>query len=453
LKILIVGAGEVGFRIASHLAHENKDVVVIDNDPEAVRRVAERIDVQVITGSGSNPILLEEAGIKQADILLAVTNHDETNLVACLMASILAPTIKKLARVRDAGFDKFHGSFRDFPPNIDTIISPEIEVVKTIEQLMSVPGAVDINEFANGRVKFVGIHLEEETGLTDIPLSELSKVNTSKPLIAAIVRNEKLIIPRGNDQLKKGDLVYFISEKDNLSKTLAFFNKQEEPIKRALIVGGGRIGRRLASSLEKKSIHTKIIEKDAAQCKLLADSLDKAVVLHGDGSDQAFLNEVNAGNMDILITLTGDEETNILTSLLAKRMGVKKIITKINKFSYFPLMSAIGLQQLISPRLSAINSILRHIRRGKVISAVSIIGDQAEVMEAVALETSDIVGKPLDRLSIPKGVLITGIIRNDQVTIPRGDSVIEPGDQIIIFAMRRAIPKIEKILSVKLEYF
>jgi len=453
LKILIVGAGEVGFRIATHLAHENKDVVVIDNDPEAIRRVAERVDVQVITGSGSNPVLLEEAGIKQADILLAVTNHDETNLVACLMASLLAPTIKKLARVRDAGFDGFHDSFRDFPPNIDTIISPEIEVVKTIEQLMSVPGAVDINEFANGRVKFVGIHLDEETGLTDIPLSELSKVNKDKPLIAAIVRDEKLIIPRGGDQLKKDDLIYFISEDNNLSKTLAFFKKQEEPIKRALIVGGGRVGSRLAESLEKKSIHTKIVEKNAEQCKRLAENLDKAIVLHGDGSDHAFLNEVNAGNMDIIITLTGDEETNILTSLLAKRMGVKKIITKINKFSYFPLMAAIGLKQLISPRLSAINSILRHIRRGKVISAVSIIGDQAEVMEAVALETSDIVGKPLDRLSIPKGVLITGIIRDDQVIIPRGDSVIEPGDKIIIFAMRQAIPKIEKILSVKLEFF
>ncbi|VEN75267.1 Trk system potassium transport protein TrkA [Candidatus Desulfarcum epimagneticum] len=452
MRIIIVGAGEVGFHIASHLSRENKDVVVIDNDPEAARRVSERIDVQAIHGSGSNPLLLEEAGVKNAEIILAVTNHDETNLVASLMASIVAPHIKKIARVRGAGFDKYHDSFRDLPPHIDHIISPEIEVVKTIENLMGVPGAVDVNEFADGRVKFVGIHMENDE-LTGIPLSKLSKVNEDKPLIAAVVRNGELIIPRGNDTLEKEDLVYFISEAGDLQKTLAFFKKQEEPINRALIVGGGRIGGRLAASLEKKSIQTKLIDKDAEQCEKLADSLDKTVVLHGDASDQTLLNEVNAGNMDIVITLTGQEETNILTSLLAKRMGVRKIITKINKFSYFPLMSAIGLEQVISPRLSAINSILGHIRRGKVISAVSIIGDQAEVMEAVALETSDIVGKPLNKLSIPKGALIAGIIRGDDVTIPDGRNTVEPGDKIIIFARRQAIPKIEDFLSVKLEYF
>ena len=454
MKIIIVGAGEVGFHIASHLALENKDVVVIDRDPAAIRHVSDNIDVQTIIGSGSSPVVLEEAGIKEAEILLAVTNSDETNLVACLVANIISSSTRKLARVRDAGYDEFHENFRDHAPHIDTLINPEIEVVKTIERLISVPGAVDIGEFADGRVKFVGIHLDESVRLAGVRLSEISEIiGKQSPLIAAVIRNEELIIPRGNDRLMAGDLVYFISEKDKLLDTLAVFDKHSEPIDRVLIIGGGRIGFRLANLLEENSVYTKIIEKDPDRCTELAEQLNKAVVLHGDGSDQELLSEENIQDMDVVITLTDDEETNILTSLLVKRMGARKTITRITKFSYFPLMSMIGLEQVVSPRLSAINTILQHIRRGKVLSAKSIKNGQAEVMEAVALETSDIVGKPLKKISFPKGVLVTGIIRQDEVIIPSGESVIEPEDRIIIFAKREAIPKIEKILAVKLEYF
>jgi trk system potassium uptake protein TrkA len=209
----------------------------------------------------------------------------------------------------------------------------------------------------------------------------------------------------------------------------------------------------MANLLEENSVYTKIIEKDPNRCTELAEQLNKTVVLHGDGSDQEFLSEENIQDMDVVITLTDDEETNILASLLAKRMGARKTITRITKFSYFPLMSMIGLEQVVSPRLSAINTILQHIRRGKVLSSKSIKNEQAEVMEAVALETSDIVGKPLKKISFPKGGLVTGIIRQDKVIIPSGESVIEPEDRIIIFAKREAIPRIEKILAVKLEYF
>ncbi|MBW2643599.1 MAG: NAD-binding protein, partial [Deltaproteobacteria bacterium] len=250
-----------------------------------------------------------------------------------------------------------------------------------------------------------------------------------------------------------GDLIYFISEKDRLVESLSIFDKHIEPIDRVMIIGGGSIGFRLATLLEKDSVYTKIIEKNPDRCTELAEKLNKAVVLHGDGSNQELLRAENVRNMDVVVTLTNDEQTNILTSLLAKRMGAPKIITKISKFSYFPLMSMIGLEQVVSPRLSAINTIIQHIRRGKVLSAKSIKDEQAEIMEAVALETSDIVGKPIKEISIPEGTLVTGIIRNDTVIIPTGESVIEPGDRIIIFAKRQAIPKIEKILAVKLEYF
>ena len=454
MKVIIVGAGEVGFHIASHLALENKDVVVIDKNPDAIRRISDNLDVQVVNGSGSSPVVLEEAGIQNAEIILAVTNSDETNLVACLVADMLSSPTKKLARLRDGDFDAYHGNFREHAPHIDTIINPDTEVVKTIYRMMSVPGAVDVGEFADGRIKLVGVNLEEDSRLAGVRLSNLPDViEKARPLIAAVVRENELIIPRGNDRLKAGDLVYFISEADKLLDTLSVFNKFDQPVNRALIVGGGRIGFRLASLLEANSIYCKVIERNPDRCTYLAERLNKSIVLCGDGSDQGLLAEENIQDMDVVITLTKDEETNILASLLAKRMGARNSITRISKFSYFPLMDAIGIEQVVSPRLSAINTILQHIRRGKVLSAISLKGEQAEVIEAVALETSDIVEKPLRNISFPKGAMVAGIISKETIIIPTGDSVIRPDDRVIILARKEAIPKIEKILAVKLEYF
>lgn len=454
MKVVIIGAGEVGFNVASRLVNENKDVVVIDKDHEAIRRVSDNIDVQVVNGSGSNPVSLDEAGIKDAEILLAVTDSDEANLVACLVADILSPSTKKLARIRNADFDQYHDTFRKHAPHIDTLINPEIEVVKTIDRMMHMPGVVDVGEFSDGRIKFIGIFLDKDARLAGISLSELSSISEKqRPLIVAIIRREKLIIPRGDDTLLGGDLVYFICEEEKLLDTLTVFDKHAEPVERVLIIGGGKIGIRLARLLDKKSIYTKIIEKNPDRCAKLAEQLNKVVVIHGDGSDQELLKEENIQDIDVVVTLTNDEEVNILASLLAKQMGARKTITKISKFSYFPLMAAIGIEQVVSPRLSAINTILQHIRRGKVLSSISIKGEQAEFMEAVALETSDIVGKPLKNISFPKGVLVAGIIREENFIIPAGDSIINPGDMIIIFARKQAVPEVEKILTVKLEYF
>jgi trk system potassium uptake protein len=454
VKIVIVGAGEVGYHIASRLAFENKDVVVIDKDSTALRRVAEDMDVQTVDGSGSSPAVLQEAGIREAEILLAVTNSDETNLVACLVANMLSPSTKKLARLRGAEFDEYYEVFREQAPHIETVINPEIEVVKTIIRLMQVPGAVDVGEFADGRIKFVGVYLGTDSRLAGAQLSDLPGIiGDQRLLIAAVVRDEEVIIPRGNDHLLTGDLVYFISEDQHLRATLSIFDKHVEPVRKVLVIGGGRIGYRLAVKLEELSIYCKIIDKNTDRCAALAERLNKSVVLHGDGSDQNLLSEENVGDMDIVVTVTNDEEINILASLLSRRLGARKTITKISKFSYFPLMSTIGIEQVVSPRLSAINTILQHIRRGKVLSAISLKGEQAEAMEVVALETSAIVDKPLRRVAFPKGAIVVGIIRKERIIIPTGDSVIEPGDRLIIFAQRRAVERIEKILAVKLEYF
>jgi trk system potassium uptake protein TrkA len=296
--------------------------------------------------------------------------------------------------------------------------------------------------------------LDESSILAGVHLLDLpTLIGDNRPLIAAVVRDEELIIPRGKDYLQPRDLVYFISEEDKLMKTLSIFDKHADPVGRVLIIGGGQIGYRLAKLLEENSIYCKIIEKKPERCVYLAEQLNKTIVLHGDGSDQGLLSEENISEIDVAVTLTNDEETNIVASLLARRMGVRKSITQISKFSYLPLMSTIGIEQVVSPRLSAINTILQHIRRGKVLSAISIKGEQAEVLEAIALETSDIVSKPLKRVAFPKGAMLAGIVRKENIIIPTGETVVEPEDHIIIFARKEAVPGVEKLLSVKLEYF
>jgi len=454
VKIIIIGAGEVGFHIASRLSLENKDVIVIEKNADALRRISENLDVQNIEGCGSSPAILEQAGIKEADILLAVTNSDETNLVASLFANILSPATIKLARIRGEEYLMYQDALSHDPYGIDVMINPEVEAVKTVERLLQVPGAVDVGEFADGRIKLIGVRLDVDCPVTGTKLIDLKKkTGNKKILVAAIIRDEKVIIPSGEDQLLERDLIYFVSEENELKEALKIFGKRAEPFNHVLLVGGGNLGLKLAQALGRLSIHTKLIEKDPDRCRELVEHLDKVIVLEGDGSDQRLLQEENIQNMDVVATLTGDEETNILTSLLAKRMGAHKTVTRISKFSYFPLVSAIGLEHIVSPRLAAINTILQHVRRGKVLSAMALKGEEAEALEAVALETSDIVGKPLRQIAFPRGALVVAIIRGDEVIIPTGDSIIVPQDRIIILSTRQAIPQVEKALMVKLEYF
>jgi trk system potassium uptake protein TrkA len=454
MKIIIVGAGEVGYNIASRLASENKRVVVIDKDQNATQRIAEDLDVQVVTASGSSPKVLIEAGINDTDLLLAVTDSDETNLVACLITNFLSPTTKKLARIRNPDFDSYHEQFKNENPHIDTVINPETEVVNTIRKLMDVPGAADVGDFVGGQVKYVGIHLDKHSPVAGMRLIDFpSKFGEDRPLIAAIIRENEVIVPRGSNKVEPGDLIYFVCETKKLKKTLSLFGKKRQPAQRALIIGGGRIGERLANLLETDSIKTKIIESDINRCHYLSENMNKTVVLHGDGSDQKLFLEENVGQSDVVICVTNDDETNILVSLLAKNIGVQNTITRIGKYNYFPLLATIGIDKVVSPRISAVSSILQNIRKGKILSNISILGERAEFIEAIALKTSGITDKPLKKISFPKGAMIACIIRNGQIIIPTGDSVINPEDRIIIFAVKHAVKKLEKLLTVKLEFF
>ncbi len=454
MKIIIIGAGEVGYNIANRLASENKHVIVIDKDEAAISRLNENLDVQTITASGSNPEVLIDAGVNDADILLAVTDSDEVNLVACLMSNLIAPKIKKLARVRNSDFDPYHDRFKTQNPQIDTIINPETEVVNTIHKLMGVPGAVDVGDLVEGRVKYAGIRVGSRSPVIGIKLIHFVSVfSGERPLIAAIIRKEQVIVPRGNDKIKEGDLVYFVCENSRFEKNLKVFGIQPKPVRKALIVGGGRIGEKLARKLEKDAVKTKIIESDIDRCRYLSKQMEKTIVLHGDGSDQKLFFEENAGQSDVIISVTNEDETNILVALLAKNMGVKNTIARVEKSSYYNLLSTIGIEKVVSPRVSAISSILQDVRKGNVISDISIFCEKGEFIEAAVIKASGMAGRPLKKISFPKGALLVCIVRENKIIIPSGESIMFPGDRIILFAVKSAIKKLEKLLTIKLGFF
>ena len=446
MKAIIIGAGEVGFHIAKRLAAENKDVVVIDRNPAVLQRILDHMDVQVLEGSGCSPLVLGEAGISTADMLLAVTDSDEINLMACTFANMLAPGLTKLARIRNDEYTAY-GEHLSREIGIGLIINPEVEVVRTIEHMLRAPGAVDISDLAGGRIKIAGTWITQDNPLVGLRLMDLRKKAGTMPLIvAAIIRNDEVIVPAGSDEIREGDLVYFVCEDSQLQPVFAFLGNRPTKKSSVLIVGGGNIGLRLARALEKKPIHVKLLDKDPERCAVLASELGRTVVLVGDGTDQEALLEENIGAMDVVVTMTGNEEINILASLLAKKLGTAMAITRLNKIAYMPLVRAIGLEHIVSPRLSAVNSIFKHVRKGGVLSAVA-IKDGAEALEALAGPDSSLVGKALKDLSFPKGVLVLCIMRADSVLIPAGNDVIESGDRLFILSLTESIAVVERMLS------
>jgi trk system potassium uptake protein len=449
VKIIIVGAGEIGFHFAEWLAFEKKEVVIIDINDEALKRVSDYLDVQTLCGSGSNPAILEEAGIEEADILLAVTGSDEVNLIACFFTNILSQSIHKVALIRNRDYAEYRGELAK-NINLSMVINPELEVVKSILRIMSAPDVEEINDFMGGRLKMLGKHLPPESQLDGLKLMNLSdKIEKHKMIIAALIRDDRLIIPKGKDTLRAGDLVYFVCENKYLDEILKLFGQQSHSLKNILIVGGGNIGFALARELENTRYNVKLIEKDPQRCQIISAKLHRAIVLQGFATDQKFLEQENIGAMDMIIALTWDEEINILSCLLAKRLGAKKTIARVNKFSYIPLVHSIGIDHIVSPRLSAINSIFPYIHRGQVISMVSIRGKEAEVLEAIAMPNSEIVGVPLKSIKFLKEALILYILRGEKFLIPDGDTVVNPDDRIIILSKGENVPFIEQSLMLK----
>lgn len=454
MRVIIVGAGEVGFNVARRLSGESKDVVVIDKNAKALSKVSDSLDVQTIQGSGSSPEILEEAGIREADILLAVTDKDEINLIATFLANRISSDIIKLARIRNDDYTKYSHMFTEGDLRIDTIINPDEEVVESILRVMSVPGAVEINDFVGGKVRLIGVKLPDDSPLVGVPMMNVrDHLDGVDVVIAALVRKNRLIIPGGLDRIEQGDIVYFTCIRSQQDKLLKLAGILSYPVRKVMIVGGGNVGYLLAQTLDKKKYHTRLLDNDPERCAELSEDLDRVIVLSGDGTDQDLLKEENVGDLDMFISVTGDEEMNILSCLVAKNLGTRKTITRINNFAYIPLIQPIGIDHLVCPRLSAINSILHFVRQGKVISAVSIKGEEAEALEAIAQEKSAIVGKPIMDLDFPAGALILCFQRGEEVIIPTGTTVIEPNDRLLIISTHKNIPKIEKALTTKLELY
>jgi len=452
MKIIIIGAGEVGFNIAQRLSEENHDVVVIEKDPNKIRHIQNVIDVQAILGSGTNPSTLREAGIKESDIMVAATDSDEVNLIACLYAQHLTDYITKIARVRNPDYMEHREIFNQDFLNVDLVINPESEMVASILRLTEVPAATEVIDFVDGRIKLIGITIKDDSLLVGRKLSSFTDLE-HVILVGVIVRGEEVIIPKGQDTIQPNDLIYCVTRREEVSNISRLLNLREEGLSRLMIVGGGQTGLALASSLDTTTINTKIIEKDGQRCLELAEKLENVVVLNGDGTDRDLLMEENVADVDIMVAVTGDEENNVLISLLGKALGVRKTVTRIGKLSYIPLVSAIGIDTVVSPRLSAIRAILQYIRKGKVIYVAPLKGEGAEAIEFEALETSDIVNTPLSEVKFPKEAIVGAIVRGEEVIIPRGHNVIKPHDHLIIFALKGAIPKLEKLFTVKLEYF
>ncbi|MEK6535239.1 MAG: Trk system potassium transporter TrkA [Thermodesulfobacteriota bacterium] len=454
MKVIIIGAGEVGYHIANSLSREGIDTVVIDRNEERLHEISEALDVQTVLGSGSSPEVLRRAGMAQADMVIAVTDSDETNMIACLLASTQSRIPIRIARIRNVELNGDCSLFGTDRLNIDLCINPEREAVSNVMDLLEFPGAAEVFSFAGGRIRLLGFQIDADAVVIGKRLSDLRAMEPGfKVLITAIVRDEKLIVPSGNSFIKGGDYIFAVTDATRVRELLRFFGKNTEPPRRIIIIGGGNTGLMLALAIEKRNIAVKLIEKKHVQCEFLASHLDKTVVLHGDGTSQELLREENIEGTDFFIAVTNDEEANILGALLAKQLGARKVISLINRIDYIPLVSRVGIDGVINPRHAAISRILHYIRKGKVISATPLRDEKAEAFEFIALETSEITDRPFKDIDFPSGTIVGAICRGEEIIIPDGNSVIRPGDHVVIFTPCSAIGELEKLLTVKLEYF
>jgi len=452
MKIIIIGAGEVGFHIAEKLVGENIDVVVVESDIDRLRQIEEQLDAQFVQGSGSSPDVLRKAGITSAEMVIAVSDKDEANIVACLVANHYSPSSVKIARVRNPAYINSPDVFKEL--NIDLFINPEFEAAEKIERLLEVPQALDLIDFADGKVQLVGFRIDHDSMLANRKLFAFGDVVPNyTPLVAAIYRGLEVIVPRGADTVRAGDIVYFATTPEKMNKLLRFVGKKAEPVQRVIISGGTNTGLYLAKKLEKKGIVVRLIEQSEKRCTYLADQLTRTTVLHGDGKDSELLLQENITKMDAFIAVSKDAEDNILSCLLAKSLGSKITITLSNRVDYSSLVTTIGIDSAVSPQLAAVSRIMRFVRQGRIASVEAIREKDAEGIEFVALESSDAVNKPLKSFKFPAGALVIAVVRGEEVIIPTGDTTMQPEDRVIIFASRKAISKVEKLFSVKLEYF
>ncbi len=443
-NVLIIGAGEVGTQIAKRLSRDQYIVTVIDSNPYKLENVQNNLDVQTVLGSGASPKILEEAGIATADVCIAATNDDEINVLASIYASVLNPQITRLARVREYEYSDYMHKLDEQNIGIQLIVNPEEAVVRMIDRLLSLPQALDYAEFAQGQVRMVCYKIEEGAIIGSPLMMFKSLIESNDILVAAIRRAGTLFIPSGDDIIEKDDVVYFVYKSSQQRHLLKALNKHDAFFSSACIVGGGNIGLMLAKLFEDRGLEVKLLEKNSERAKFLAAELNNSLVLLGDAREKEVLTAENIGKMDVFVAVSEDEETNILTCLLAKNLGVRDTVARVNKSSYVSLLSSIGIDHSVNPRIAAVNSFVNYIREGKVFASVSIGADEAEIIEVEFDENSSLLNKEIKDLDLPKGALILSILRKGIVIIPQGNTIIEPQDRIIVLGTHTALKHIYK---------
>ena len=453
MKILILGAGQVGSSAADHLSREEaNEVTVVDTRPDVLRELQDRLDIRTVVGHAAHPEVLERAGADDADIVVALTDTDETNMIACQVAYTLFKTSTKIARIRSAEYMRATKLFAQDAIPIDVRISPEQLVCEYIEQLILYPGTSQVLDFADGRVRLVGARADRDGLLVGQRIATLKEhIPNTEARIAAIYRDGKAILPEGDTVIQEGDEVFFIADRKDIRVFMSEMRRLEDPVRRVVIAGGGNIGVRLAQALERTN-QVKIIEHDPKRARHISEQLNKAIVLVGDAADEDLLLEENIDNVDVFCGLTNSEEANILSSMLAKRLGAHKVMALINRTSYVDLVEAGSIDIAISPQQITIGSLLAHVRRGDVVKVHSLRRGAAEAIEAIAhgeKEVSNVVGRSIEDIELPKGAAIVALVRKDKVIIAHHDTVIESGDHVILFLTdRRKVDDLEKLFQV-----
>lgn len=458
MNILILGAGQVGSSVAENLSSEANDITLVDSNAVLLNDLSDRLDIQTVVGHASHPDVLKSAGISDADMLIAVTNSDETNIVACQVAHSLFHTPMKIARVRSQEFLKYKELFNDNDLPIDVLISPEQLISEHIQRLIEYPGALQVLDFAGGRARLVGVKAYYGGPLVGHEISELKKhIPGVDSRVAAIFRRGKGIVPDGHQVIEADDEVFFIAARKDIRAVMSELRKLDKPIKRIMLAGGGNIGKQLAQALEKK-YHVKILERDITRAEELSCALHKTIVLLGDTADKDLLMEENIDQMDVFCALTNDDEANILSSMLAKRLGARKVMSLINRHAYVDLMESEGtIDVAISPQQITISGLLAHVRRGDVVAVHSLRRGAAEAIEAIAhgdSENSKVVGKKIEEIKLPEGTTIGAIIRGEEVIMAHHDVVIENEDHLILFLLDKSkFNVVEKLFQVSVSFF
>jgi trk system potassium uptake protein TrkA len=458
MKVIICGAGQVGWQIARHLSGEKNDVTVVDNNPDLVRRATDTLDVQGLAGFASYPDILDRAGARDADMIIAATYSDEVNMVTCQVAHSVFAIPRKIARLRSQSYlDAIYSDLyrRDHMP-IDVVISPEREVAEAALQRLAAPAAFDTEQFLGGRAQLMGLRLDEECPVVNTPLRQLSDLfSTLRVVVLGIRREGRLFAPEAGDQLFVGDEAYVFAPREDIPRTLEVFGKRQDKQERLVIVGGGNIGLAVAQSLEKhrSGTRTKVIERERRCAERAADALERTIVLNGDGLETSLLNEAGIARADAVLCVTDDDKTNMLAAVRAKAAGCPYAIALINDPTLAALMQPLGIDAYINPRATTVSSILRHIRHGRVKSVYSIGDAEAEVIEAEVMSTSSIAGKAIRDIDFPEGVLVGAVRKGDEIRKPSGGLKIEAGDVAVLFALAADVRRVEQLLQVSIDFF